>query len=486
MPEESREGKIKILGFALSQEKKADRSVAHWYARKKLDGKMIRIYIGTEPDKAEEKIQAWLEKRPEVKEQLNCKSKEKNKESEKAMDKNTDKLQYDSCGTIPFILLEKHPDNEKLLPPLSDDEKEVLKKKMQTELEPQPFTVIKQKSDGKFWVLDGNNRLSILKELGFSGGVPCIVKKNMTIEEQRTFIENCSLGRRNLTKETKIEIAQRQVARGISQNDVAKILGISQQTVSRATEEVKEARKEAETQAVQTLREAGVTQKEVSEIVGVSKETVKRTEKETRGHFTHLGKMTPSSSLVKPSPEIAKNQAKSMLLEETILEKARAKEVEKAKTKLLYQTSVKKDEIAFEIPQKPLAPTTDTTSMPVANETIDLSTANSLLKKKDEQINELKKENADMKDLLERKEKIINNQWKEIEKLKAENEMLRAKQTTEAELRSEFGRLKKEIAKLKEENNIIKIQNQNYMTELLNRPDEASPKEEEYEEEVES
>ena len=91
---------------------------------------------------------------------------------------------------------------------------------------------------------------------------------------------------------------------------------MSQAWISEQPNTVKEARKEAETQAVQTLREAGVTQKQTANIVGVSERTIKDIDKETRGKIIRTDNFAPSPEVPKPSPEIAKTQAKAMLSEE--------------------------------------------------------------------------------------------------------------------------------------------------------------------------
>jgi len=75
-------------------------------------------------------------------------------------------------------------------------------------------------------------QFDLLQELNYCGDVPCIIKEGMSEEEQRTYIENTALARRNLTKEQKEEIARRQIARGISSEDASKNVGMSRRWVN--------------------------------------------------------------------------------------------------------------------------------------------------------------------------------------------------------------------------------------------------------------
>ena len=233
---------------------------------------------------------------------------------------------------INITLLEKHPDNATILPPPTHDERERLKKKIQNNPEPQPFVVLR-KCEGckgvcsdcvgseefrfygkEYIILDGNNRFEIMNEdLGYVGDVPCIVLgavMDYTKEEQRTYMENCSLGRRNLTKEQKAEIAKHRIARGIPQSEVAELLGIDQATVSRATKDVKEVRKEAESEAIEILSsETNMSQQEIAETVGVNQGTVSRIMQNMQMHNLHKNVVSEKTNDVKEVRKEAEKEA---------------------------------------------------------------------------------------------------------------------------------------------------------------------------------
>lgn len=239
---------------------------------------------------------------------------------------------------IELARLIEHPENKTLLPALSETEREGLKKQLQSNCKPHPFTVMERENEkytalqGTYTVLDGNNRLQILRELGIAGKWPCIVEKFMPLEQQRTYIENCSLSRRNLSKDQKAEIAKRQVARGVTTREVEKAVGMSHGWTVGQTKEIQEVRNKAEKEAVSVLREAGKTQAETAEIVGVSDDTVQRIEKIT----PHLVISDQMRCEDKSEKDAAIMKAKAMLDEQAILKQAaeiKAKKREEAKAK---------------------------------------------------------------------------------------------------------------------------------------------------------
>lgn len=228
---------------------------------------------------------------------------------------------------IPIALLNEHPENKKLLPPLTAEEEQTLVDRLKNDYEEHPFVVLKNATG--YYVLDGNNRLRIMRSIDFSGAVPCIIKgltKEWSAEKQRTYIENCSLGRRNLSREAKIEIAKRQVARGVTQGEVKKTIGMSRQWISSYTNSVLRARKEAQQEAIADLRAAGHTQAETAEIVGVSQPQVAAVDNIRNA----------KNGISDIDAEQAEQRAKEILSEESVLQRAQnptpPQDVSKVKT----------------------------------------------------------------------------------------------------------------------------------------------------------
>lgn len=180
---------------------------------------------------------------------------------------------------ISIAQLIEHPENLALLPSQSKEELALLKARLQTDQEDVPFVVLQDPMGNRYLVLDGNTRLRLFRELGYAGKIECIIKDLVTawpIEQQRTYIENTALARRNLSRDAKEQIAMRQVARGVKQADVARTLGMTQPWVSAKTQEVAEARKEARQEAVAELSEVGLSTREIGEIIKEDHSTVVR------------------------------------------------------------------------------------------------------------------------------------------------------------------------------------------------------------------
>ena len=194
---------------------------------------------------------------------------------------------------IAFSELEKHPDNGDLVPPLTSHEKEGLRESIRERgLEGIPFVVCDDMLGKQHLILDGNSRYDIVMEEygGIEGNVVCIDRGRLSVKDQRTEIENASLRRRNLSREQKIEIARRQIARGVPQSEVAKTVGMSQQWVSNQAGDVSKGRKDAEFREAMRLRAMGYSTRQTAEQMGVAHSTVLRREKEVV-HSTRNGKM---------------------------------------------------------------------------------------------------------------------------------------------------------------------------------------------------
>lgn len=236
----------------------------------------------------------------------------------------------------------EHPDNNWLLPPLSEQENALLfdelKKDFRLEI---PFEVLKN-GDG-YVVLDGNNRLRILRGLKYDADVSFISRGSVdewSSEEQRTFIEKANLKRRHIAKDAKIEIAKRWAARGIPQVEIGRYMGMSQQWISDNTREVKEARKEAEKEAVAVMRVSGHTQKEVAKEVGISLSTVERVDG-SRQNTKNSKMTTPAPTPAKPLPKpAAKQVAVALVTEEAVIHRAeKTKEVNKTISKSKFNVT---------------------------------------------------------------------------------------------------------------------------------------------------
>ena len=87
-------------------------------------------------------------------------------------------------------------------------------------------------------ILDGFHRVKICKELGKE--YPTVIRLNMTEEAKHIHIRSLNLARRHLTSAQKREIVKQQLKEtpGVSDNQIAQMLGISQPTVSSIRKEM--------------------------------------------------------------------------------------------------------------------------------------------------------------------------------------------------------------------------------------------------------
>jgi len=181
-----------------------------------------------------------------------------------------------SSTRIDFGLLRKHPENSELVPALTLEEREGLRDSFRERgFDAIPFIVCE--SGLEYLILDGNSRYDVLIEEygGVDGSIYCINRGKLSIDEQRTEIENASLRRRNLSYDQKAEIARRQVGRGVKQKDIAENLGVSRQWVSKQTKEVREKKKQEQDSKIRELMDEGYSQREISEKTGLSRDVVR-------------------------------------------------------------------------------------------------------------------------------------------------------------------------------------------------------------------
>ncbi|NUM33730.1 MAG: helix-turn-helix domain-containing protein [Candidatus Brocadiae bacterium] len=175
-----------------------------------------------------------------------------------------------------------HPANDQILPSLTKEEKKNLEESLTKQIKPVPLDVLERK-DGMYLVLDGNNRLSLLNQNGHKGDLECFIlgkEEDWSFEKQEEYMLNTNLTRRNLSKKQKMDIAKMQTAKGRTQDEVSKILGISQQTVSNYTKDIKETRQDVLKESIARLRGAGLTQEKTGEVVGLAQQSVANIEKE--------------------------------------------------------------------------------------------------------------------------------------------------------------------------------------------------------------
>ena len=125
--------------------------------------------------------------------------------------------------------LVSHPENNQILPSLTKEEEKKLSDSLSKEIKPVPLEVL-ERNDGTYLVLDGNNRVNILNQIEYKDDLECLVlgkEKDWPIEKQEERMLDTNLTRRNLNKTQKMDIAKFQVAKGKTQDEIAKILAIS-------------------------------------------------------------------------------------------------------------------------------------------------------------------------------------------------------------------------------------------------------------------
>lgn len=169
-----------------------------------------------------------------------------------------------------------HPENASLLPPLSPEDEQRLQESLEAGLKPIPLEGL-QSGIQEYLAIDGNNRLRILNKIGYTGELLVVILgsvEDWPIEKQRTAIQTINLSRRHLSREQKQEIARQMVARGEGIVEVAKVIGVSKDTVARATQDVQDTRKDAVKETIKDLFDLGLSQREIAKTVGVSLGTV--------------------------------------------------------------------------------------------------------------------------------------------------------------------------------------------------------------------
>jgi len=181
---------------------------------------------------------------------------------------------------LPIWKLVEHPSNVSLLPSLSEEEENSLRKSIESGVDPIPFVVVPGK-DNSYIVLDGNNRLKILQDMNYTDYVPCIVK-DLSNEEQEEYIIKNQLSRRNLTMEQKKEIARKLISMGKKVVDVAGDLGVSAGFVSTHTKDVQETIQESRKNTNRELRSLRVSDAERAKQLNVSESTIRNWDKQDR------------------------------------------------------------------------------------------------------------------------------------------------------------------------------------------------------------
>ena len=237
---------------------------------------------------------------------------------------------------VPLTLLDEHPDNVKLVPPLTAEETQLLKDRLQHHYEAHPFVVLADPTTGRYLVLDGNTRLRLLRELGQEQPVPVIVKGTITdldwqIEAQHTYIENCSLGRRNLTSEQKVWIARQRAARGVPLPQISRDLNVSERWAAEQTQDVREIRKEVQKFGAIELRHSGLSQAEVAPIVEVDRSTVAKWESVNSSNNAEIPARTPDADSSQAASAMVE-QVKRCLQSDAILAQAEQRRAKSAKT----------------------------------------------------------------------------------------------------------------------------------------------------------
>lgn len=231
----------------------------------------------------------------------------------------TDVIKY-----IPLTLLDEHPHNQEWLPPHSPEELQALTASMQNGFQiAHPLIGLESQRTGRCLILDGNTRFRTAKAMSQNAESPEVPELPVSVigslddpawtpAQQRLFMETLALSRRNISKKQKDVIVKSQATRGIAVNEISSVLAIPERTVTAITQEVREARKDAQKEGVLVLRAAGKSQEETAEIVGVDRATVANWETGNSGRTAEIPVTAPGDN---SSESITAKEAEAKVLE---------------------------------------------------------------------------------------------------------------------------------------------------------------------------
>ncbi|ADO45298.1 transcriptional regulator, XRE family [Hydrogenobacter thermophilus TK-6] len=179
---------------------------------------------------------------------------------------------------------------------------EEYKEMLEQGVEFDPITVWKR-LDEQYWIVDGVHRTEAHKRAGRSTIKAKIVELKDELEYRIEAIRANLKHGLPLQKEEKILLTQTLYKLGVSIPELKKLFGVAERTLYYWLEPVKEKEKEELRKKALELREQGLTQEEVAERLGVSQQTISVWLNENSSQYQKLQKL---QNLVKdgtPTPE---------------------------------------------------------------------------------------------------------------------------------------------------------------------------------------
>ncbi len=128
----------------------------------------------------------------------------------------------------------------------------------------------------EYWVIDGVHRLSAHKKAGKTTIKAKLVECKDELDYRIKAIQANLKHGLALAKEERPLLAQILYKEGVSEEEIRKVFGISERTLYRWLEQIKEQERQEKVKKVLELKEKGYTQEQIAKELGVDKSTVSR------------------------------------------------------------------------------------------------------------------------------------------------------------------------------------------------------------------